>query len=257
MTSESQELLARLKDRSLADEERIVAIRLAGDVTVLDDSLAESLLGLVKADDEPDDVRGAAAIALGPVLEDCDAYGADDEDMVGISEDMFDRLREGLRQIVTDTGQPVDVRRRALEASVRAPEEWHVSQVRKAFASDDPLWKITGVFCMGFVPGFEEDLLATIEHDDDELAGEALRAAGNQVLDDAFETMRETALDEEVSLVRRIGAIEGLAGFMTSEASDLLADLSESGNPEIADAAEHAHSLCVPLDGSDDEAYPL
>jgi hypothetical protein len=54
-----------------------------------------------------------------------------------------------------DASVPTDVRRRILEASVRAPQDWHRDAIRAAYASDDDVWRLTAVFCMRSVRGFE------------------------------------------------------------------------------------------------------
>jgi hypothetical protein len=48
------------------------------------------------------------------------------------------------------------VRRRVLEASVRAPQDWHQEAIREAYSSGDESWRLTAVFCMRFVRGFKD-----------------------------------------------------------------------------------------------------
>jgi hypothetical protein len=45
---------------------------------------------------------------------------------------------------------------RILEASVRAPQDRHPDAVRAAYASGDAAWKLTAVFRMADVRGFED-----------------------------------------------------------------------------------------------------
>ena len=56
---------------------------------------------------------------------------------------------------------PKDVRREILEASVRAPQDWHQEAVRMAYSSDDESWRLTAVFCMCYIRGFERCRLLT------------------------------------------------------------------------------------------------
>lgn len=117
---------------------------------VLDQALANRLLEMVRSDPS-DDVRARAAICFGPVLEDWDTFG-DDQTLVNVQQDTIDQIRDTFKRIYEDPTQPKIVRRRVLEASVRAPEEWHEEAARKAFRSDDEDWRVTAVFCMGFIP---------------------------------------------------------------------------------------------------------
>lgn len=77
---------------------------------------------------------------------------------VPISERTFRRIEKSLRELYMDAQIPWEVRRRILEASVRAPQDWHESAVRSAYASGDDASKLTAVFCMRFVRGFDEQI---------------------------------------------------------------------------------------------------
>ena len=72
---EIQEILSNPR----ADQaDRSFAAELAGDLTVINDKLAASLMAVVRSADEPEKMRTAAAIALGPVLEVAFTYGFED-----------------------------------------------------------------------------------------------------------------------------------------------------------------------------------
>jgi hypothetical protein len=58
-----------LVNRRANESNRLVAAELAGDLTVINDDLADSLLTVVCGADEPEQLRARAAISLGPVLE--------------------------------------------------------------------------------------------------------------------------------------------------------------------------------------------
>src|ERR1700722_6463781 len=49
--------------------DRLLAAEFAGDLTVLDNDLANVLLAVVRNNEEPEELRATAAIAFGPVLE--------------------------------------------------------------------------------------------------------------------------------------------------------------------------------------------
>jgi hypothetical protein len=42
---------------------------------------------------------------------------------------------------------------------VRAPQDWHENAVGSAYASGDDTWKLTAVFCMRFVRGFDGQIV--------------------------------------------------------------------------------------------------
>ena len=75
------------------------------------------LLSVVSSDNEPDDLRSRAAIALGPALEYGYIDGFEDPDDVPITEAMFSRIQDTFRQVFMADPTPKIVRRRILEAS--------------------------------------------------------------------------------------------------------------------------------------------
>ena len=88
-----------------------------------------------QANDESDELRATAAIGLGPVLEQADLELLDDDEFddpesVPISLDKFRNIQDSLHKLYLDEGNPKEVRRRILEGSVRAPQEWHPDAIR-------------------------------------------------------------------------------------------------------------------------------
>ena len=74
----------------------------------------------------------------------------------------FHRIQASMHKLYGDPATPKEVRRRIVEGSVRAPQEWHAEAVRKAYADGDPEWKQTAVFSMGYVPGFNAQILESL-----------------------------------------------------------------------------------------------
>jgi hypothetical protein len=99
-----------------------VAAELAGNVVVVDDKLADALLSILADRKKSEQLRGRAAIALGPILEHGDTEGLDDDD-APISKRTFHRIQEALRRVYADADGPTEVRRHSLEASVRVPQD--------------------------------------------------------------------------------------------------------------------------------------
>ena len=93
-------ILDILHDDSADESERLLAVELAGDSTVICDELADALLSILGNEREPDDLRGQAAIALGPALEYAFIDDFEEPDEVPITEPMFDRIQKTLLQAV-------------------------------------------------------------------------------------------------------------------------------------------------------------
>ena len=113
-------LLDILRDDRPSESDLLLATELAGDFTVINDELVDALLSILRSGDRPEEVRGRAAISLGPVLEHADTEAFEDADDLPIAERTFHRIQESLRKLYMDASVPTDVRRRILEASVRA-----------------------------------------------------------------------------------------------------------------------------------------
>lgn len=175
-------LLNRLRDDEADEAERLLAAELAGEIVVINEELTKLLSTMVADRGASDELRGTAAIAFGPVLEEMDVYeplggGLDELDGPAIPVHEFQRIRWELHSLYLNEDTPKLVRRRILEASVRAPEAWHEKAIRDAYDRDDSEWRLTAVFCMGHVPGFAKELRAAQNDADEEVRSEAAEAA--------------------------------------------------------------------------------
>ncbi|MFW5921002.1 MAG: hypothetical protein ACOCUS_04125, partial [Polyangiales bacterium] len=155
-----ERVLAVLEDGDADPGDRVLAAELAGDFTVASERVARALLSLVRSPEEPGELRGRAAISLGPVLEHTDIEGFGPISEPVIAEQTFDEIVEALRTLYSDSSIPAEVRRGILEASVRAPRDWHREAVTEALRSDAPPWRVTAVFAMRWLEGFGEQILA-------------------------------------------------------------------------------------------------
>ena len=243
--------LAILRDPQADAADRLLAADLAGDFTVINDALADALLSIVGSAAEPEELRAQAAISLGPALEQADIDEFDDPDSVPISEKTFRKIKQSLRKVYLDSGVPKLVRRRILEASVRAPEEWHAGAIRTAYASDDQEWKLTAVFCMHYVRGFDKQILEALESADPDIHYQAVRAAGTWEVDAAWPHVAALLTSAGTSKDLLLAAIEAVATIRPREAGALLVDLADSDDEDIAEAADEAMSMAEGF--SDDE----
>ena len=234
-------LLEAVRNRELDEEDRALAAELAGDLVVMDDEVAAALLSVLRTGEEPASVRAGAAISFGPVLELAEMEEFEDPEEVPITESVYDEIRETLRNVYRDESAPKEVRRRALEASVRASEDWHRDAVRSAFAGDDRDWRLTAVFCMCYVPGFETEILEALDSDDENTEYQAVCAAGAAGLDAAWPHVADVLARRRGDRPLLLAAIESAAAIRPEEAQAVLVDLArEMDEEEIDDAVGEA-----------------
>ena len=244
-------LLGILRDPQAGASDRLLAADLAGDFTVINDVLADALVSIVGGVAEPEELRAQAAISLGPALEQAFIDEFDDPDSVPISEKSYRKIKQALRKVYLDSGVPKLVRRRILEASVRAPEEWHAGVIRSAYAGDDQEWKLTAVFCMHYVRGFDKQILGALESADPDIHYQAIRAAGTWQVDAAWPHVAALLTAASTGKELLLAAIEASATIRPREAVALLVGLADSDDEEIAEAADEAMSTAEGM--SDDE----
>jgi len=228
-----------LRDRQADASDRLLAAELAGDVTVINEELAGELLSVVQRSDEPEELRAQAVLSLGPVLE-YTYDGFDDPQELTISPGTFKRIQESLHRLYTDENEPKEVRRRILEASVRAPQDWHHDAVGDAYLIDDEDWQLTAVFCMGFIDGFDDQILDALNSRNPDIYYEAVCAAGDWGLDGAWPQIVSILTSVESDKQLLLAAIEAAVNIRPDEAVDILADLIYSEDEDIVEAVHEA-----------------
>jgi hypothetical protein len=245
-----QKLLA---NRTADASDRLVAADLAGDLVVMNDELADSLLAIVSNSDEPETLRATAAISLGPILEYADTDMVDSPEDVPISERTFHNIQASLKKLYFDKTTPKEVRRRILEAAVRASEDWNQNAIAAAYASGDREWILTAVFCMGRVRGFDDQILESLKSPDPDIHLEAVRAAGTWEVAGAWSHVIALVEDPATPKPLLLAAIGAVANIRPGEALDSLAELSESDDEEIAEAVDEAMAMATALEEGDEE----
>lgn len=251
-----------LLDDNADPKERCLAAELAGDYTVINDHLAEVLLSILKDSRQPDDLRSIAAVALGPALEDADIEGFTETDDPVISEGVFNRIQTTFQTLFENPDTPKLTRRRILEAAVRAKGPWHREAVASAFSDTDPEWRLTAVFCMQYLEGFENEILEALSSSEADIHYHAVQAAGSTSLGGAWPHL--------IDIINRPGdtgkrlllaAIEAVVNIRPQEASEVLDELANSPDEEISEAVLDALSLAGAMEGDpyldyeDDEYY--
>jgi hypothetical protein len=150
-----------------------------------------------------------------------------------------------------DAGVPKEVRRRILEASVRAPQNWHPDAVRAAYGSDDEAWRLTGVFCMRFVRGFDEQILEALDSKNPDIHYEAVCAAGTWEVDAAWPHITALVTSGKTDKPLLLAAIEAVARIRPQEAAEILNDLTDSDDADVVEAVFEA--MAEGLSDEDDE----
>jgi hypothetical protein len=248
-------IIGLLQDAHADAEERLLAAELAGDYTNMNDALAEALLAVTGCADESVELRGAAVIALGGALEHAYTMGFEDEDDILLTESGFHQVLHTLHQLFLDPDVPEDVRRRVLEASVRAPQDWHDEAVRNAL-SGGGLWRLTAVFCMRFISGFDYDILDALDDDNPRIRYHAVCAAGVWEIDEAWPHVLNLLTADDTDKELRLAAIDAVASIRPVEAAEILNQLTTSDDDDIVDAAYEALAMAgiiAELEDEDDD----
>ena len=258
-------LLALLRDRQADELERLQAAEMAGEVAIINDDLAGALLSVVGNANASEDLRTRAALSLGPVLEHMDIDRIRDDadlddtlDAPPISEHSFHRIQQSLRARYQETDIPKEVRRRIFEASVRAPADWHPDAVRAAYSSEDRGWRLTAVFAMRWVAGFGDEIVAALDDPDDEIRYKAVWAAGNWEIDGTWPHVSALLSAPNTDKALLLAAIDAAVSINPHEAKPLLAELTDSQDTDIADAADIAMMMAAtPFDDAFDHESEL
>ena len=222
--------------------------RMAGSVPVWAEPKSEQeriAAGLVKASAPKENFAAALAYA--------DTMRFDDPDDVLISEECFHRTRAALQELYRDPEVPHSVRRDVLEASVHAPDEWHPNAVRQAYVQDDSSWRRTAVFCMSFIPGFEDEILESLRSSDEEVERNAVLAAGDQRVDDAWPHIVALIDSNDTPKAILLAAIDAVVNIRPEEAMEVIGELAESDDEDISEAAMDALALVDDFDEEFDE----
>jgi len=183
--------LQTVLDPNASLEDRMLAAELGADPVAINDELAQAFLQVAMNADEPEELRRRSLAALGPALELADLEGFDFLDDSPITQDVFQSVQDTLHALFHDPDVPKGIRRNALESSVRAESDWHEEAIQQAYSSNDPEWKLTAVFCMGYVRGFEREILESLESPEEMIHYHAVQAAGNWELAEAWEEVHE------------------------------------------------------------------
>jgi hypothetical protein len=233
-------VLKALKDRKAIEKDRLLAAELAGDLVILSEEIADALLDIIRSNEETAELRSRAAIALGPGLEEAELGDySDPDDAPAFSESFLQKIQRTFHTLYFDFRIETQVRRSILEASVRNPQDWHTPAIQDAYAKDDMDWRLTAVFCMRFVEGFEKEILEALNSTDPRIHFHAVEAAGNWELDAAWPHVAQLVTSPKTEKSLRLAAIWAAASIRPQE-SDIIEPLVDSYDEDISEAAMDA-----------------
>lgn len=130
-------------------------------------------------------------------------------------------------QLHNDQSQPIEVRRRALEALANSSHPSKDKLIRSAYRSDNHLLKVSSIFAMGRTcdDQWQDILLEELESDDQEVVFEAVRACGEIQLEASIYQLKQLLLsDDREILTMTIWALGEIGG---KDAIDTLGSLQE------------------------------
>ncbi|ROQ92290.1 HEAT repeat domain-containing protein [Desulfosoma caldarium] len=242
-----EKLVTLVHSTKAPTEDREIAAELLSDISVMDDHVAHILLNIAANPNENPSLRGTAAVALGAALEYVDVEGFDDPEENPLSQEAFKHIQQTFYKLFHDPRTPEDVRRHVFEGSVRAPLEWHREAIAGAYASKDDDWKLTAVFAMRWVDGYEREIMESLNAKDPDILYQAVCAAGAWGISEAASVLEEILQSEEIDEDLLFATIDAVATVMPERAPEVLGDLRNSDDPDIVDAVEDALSTARSL----------
>ena len=173
---------------------------------------------------------------------------------VPISKGTVRHINAAFRTHYGDGGVPKTVRRCVLAASVRAPQDWHHDAIKAAYANRDRDWKLTAVFAMRWVDGFEASIIEALQSDDNDIRCEAVCAAGNWGIDAAWSYVQPMLSFNDTDKRVLLAAIEAVASIRPQQAAAVLSELAVAADDDIVVAAQDALAVAeAQLQRQDDD----
>jgi HEAT repeat protein len=193
-----------------------------------------------------DEVRSSAIKALGQFV----LRG----ELGKLPEPFNTELQDLILALHTDTDEPIDVRRRALEAISNCGRDGVSDLILRAYRDDELMMRVSSLCAMGrscddvWLP----HIVAELSSDYPEMRYEAARAAGELELRPALARLAELAYEDDREIQEMaIWALGEIGGREANRVLTQLAALADSADDEaLADAVAEAQSVAA-LSGSD------
>jgi HEAT repeat protein len=196
-----------------------------------DPALIPVLLNILQ-NDPSEKVRAAGASALGQFV-----YLDEIEE---IPHAKMEPALQALRAIVSSPGEPLEVRRRAVEALGFSSADDIPDMIRQAYASPDKLMRVSAVFAMGNSADEQwiDTIILELESQLPAMRYEAARAAGELEARSAVGTLARLLDDPDREVQEMV--VWALGQIGGKRARSLLAELAAGDDADLAQVAADA-----------------
>jgi HEAT repeat protein len=200
------------------------------------------------AEKDPDvRVRTQAIIGLGRYMFELEDILCTDEefqeeyaDEDDIPKESLLKTKDYLLRLFNDTLKSVEERRHALEALGFLFDEEIEALIRKAYDSDDTLFKVSAIFAMGRNGNekWQEIIKKELYNSDRDICIAALKTAGDIVLLEAGEDILKLTYSEDKAVAQEAVWALGKTGW--EDGFDRLEELSKADDPQVRELAKAA-----------------
>ena len=230
-------ILQVLRIGQAEDPDRIAAAKELGGLHCMDDEIADTLLDIARANDQPEQLRKELIELLVPEFIYIAATTCNKPEDLPFSEAMITRIQSTLREIHFDKAAPVALRRNALRTAVYLPQEWQRQAIQEAYSRSEGTWKELALFCMRFHPGFEEEIIEALDSPNRDVRYQAIYAAGDASVKAAWPHIVALIASKETSRRDRIAAIDAVSSIHPEKAREVLGELLDSKDADISETA--------------------
>jgi HEAT repeat protein len=158
----------------------------------------------------------------------------------------FLRVKNFLINVFHNESLPLESRRCAVEALGFLSEPEVVEVIEKAYQHPDIQMKVSAIFAMGRsgLEKWEPIILRELQSEVYDIRYEAVKAAGEAVIENAVPYLIKIALSQEEDKSLRLEAIWSLGLIGGEEAGKVLKSLREDPDPDVREVAEAAWEEC-------------
>ena len=217
---------------ALGDVDEKIRIQAACGLEAEDNYLLIKPLLKALKEDTSTEVRAAVAVTLGKF--------ALQAELGNIPSYYQENLYNSLLDILDDDTEPVEVRRRSLEAISPFNSPGVRELIQAAYRSDDVKFKASAVYAMGrnCDSGWLPSVLAELKSNEAEIRYEAAGACGELGAEEAVPYLAQTVADSDERVKQ--AAIKAIGEIGNHTAKQVLTNLAKNPEPVIREAAEAA-----------------
>lgn len=242
-------LLEIINNNKISMRTRQEAIEFASDLAVVDLKVVRAFCTIIKNSEESYELRSSAISGLSDILAEVSSpeYQAEikfvdpNEDIIKISD--FDEVRQLLQQIFYNKHEIPEIKRRALEVSATLPDIWHSEAIKEAYADGDVAWRLTALYCMRFVDGFEKEICQELLSRNADMQQYALIAVKMKKIASVWPQVRGIIEAERINEDVFYAALEAGIAINPQAMPEILTSLSDFDDPDWQDDVLAAREL--------------